>query len=332
MHILVTGGAGYIGSLTVRKLIAGGHRVTVFDCLENGHRQAVDRRAQLVVGDLRQKESLAAVLKNDSFDAVIHFAGYIESGQSMKEPLKFFENNFGAGVNLLENLRKFGLRKIIFSSTAGIYGSSRPPFTEESPTNPTSYYSLSKYFFEQALKAESLANGLQAVVLRYFNAAGAASDGSLGEAHRPETHLVPLLVKAALGEIPEFNLYGTDYETADGTAIRDYIHVEDLAEAHAAALQKFEPPPSPPGFFEIYNVGTGQGHSNLEVIEMVKRVSGRDFRIIAKPRRAGDWAESFANVSKIERGLGFKARHGLKEIVESAYVWHRKHPYGFSPN
>lgn len=330
MNILVTGGAGYIGSLTVRKLLESGHRVTVFDVLENGHRQAVDRRARLIVGDLRQKEPVAALFKNNAFESVIHFAGSIESGQSMTEPLKFFENNFGAGVNLLQSLSEVGLKRIIFSSTAGIYGTGQPPFTEESPASPTSYYSLSKYFFEQALKAESLAHNFQVVVLRYFNAAGAAGDGSLGEAHEPETHLLPLLVETALGRIPEFNLYGTDYPTADGTAIRDYIHVEDLAEAHLTALQKFNSAEPDRGFLEIYNVGAGRGHSNLEVIDLVKKISGRDFRVVPKPRRAGDWAESFADVSKIERQLGFRARRSLKEIVESAYLWHARHPYGFS--
>ena len=326
MKVLVTGGAGFIGSVTVKKLLQSHHGVVVIDDLENGHREAVDPSVPLVVGDLRQPEFLDELLRQGRFDAVIHFAGYIESGQSMQDPLKFFENNFSGGLNLLNALNKFGPKRVIFSSTAGIYGNGQPPYTEESPIDTTSYYSMSKYFFEQALKSAVFAYGFKVVILRYFNAAGALQDGSLGEDHHPETHLIPLVIKTALGLREELHLYGTDYPTADGTAVRDYIHVEDLAEAHVLALTKF----SQDHFFEIYNVGTGEGYSNAQVIEMVKRVAGSDFKVLPKERRVGDWASSFADPGKIRKDLGWKSRYGLKDIVESAYLWHKNNLGGFN--
>lgn len=328
-RILVTGGAGYIGSIAVKKLLDEGFPVTVFDSLENGHRAALDRRAVLVEGDLRRPEEVAALFASEVFAGVVHFAGYIESGQSMKDPLRFFNNNFSAGVDLLTAMQERGVKNIIFSSTAGIYGTGLPPFTEESPVNPTSYYSISKYFFEEALRAVATANGFKVMALRYFNAAGALADGSLGEDHDPETHLIPLVVKTALGLRPELELYGSGYATPDGTAIRDYIHVEDLAEVHVLALKRLLAGRDGPGVFEIYNVGTGQGYSNRQVIEMVKSVAGRDFKVVEKPRREGDWVSSFADCQKIKKELGWTARRGLREIVESAYLWHKNHPKGY---
>ncbi len=327
MNIFVTGGAGYIGSVTVKRLLDQGHRVVVFDVLENGHAAAVDLRAQFIEGDLRSREMIQKALSAGEIEAVIHFAGYIESGESMQDPLRFFENNFSAGLNLLSVLKEREIKNFIFSSTAGIYGTGQPPFTEESPVNTTSDYSRSKYFFEEALRSASRAYGFRVVVLRYFNAAGALEDGSLGEDHNPETHLIPLIVKAALAIGPEFNLWGTDYPTPDGTAVRDYIHVEDLARAHLLSLNKFS---GGKGFFEIYNVGTGRGYSNQEIIDMVKKVSGRDFKVIKKPRRAGDWDVSYAVSRKIQKEFNWQPRFGLKEIVESAYLWHKRNPYGFT--
>lgn len=326
MKILVTGGAGYIGSVTARKLLDRGDEVFVVDALENGHRCAVDRRAKFCEADLRQPQFLEGILSQEKFGAVIHFAGYIESGESMKDPLKFFENNFSAGVGMLQIIRKHGIRNVIFSSTAGVYGNGQPPYNENSPIDTTSYYSTSKYFFEEALRAGSTAYGFRVVILRYFNAAGATMDGRLGEDHHPETHLIPLVIKTALGLSGEISLYGTDYPTPDGTAVRDYIHVEDLALAHIMALNRFscEGP-----LYEIYNVGTGHGNSNTEVIEAVKRVSGKNLRVIAKGRREGDWAASFADCEKIHRDFGWKAKYSLDEIVESAYLWHKNNPQGF---
>ncbi len=327
MNVFVTGGAGFIGSITVKKLLDEGHQVTVFDTLENGHKEAVDRRATLIEGDLRNQDSLKTVLSSQVFDAIIHFAGYIESGESMRDPFKFFENNFCAGLNMAKVAKDAGVKNIIFSSTAGVYGTGKPPFTEESPINTTSYYSMSKYFFEEALRSAQIAYGFKVVVLRYFNAAGALLDGSLGEAHDPETHLIPLVIKTALGLRPEILLYGTDYPNPDGTAVRDYIHVEDLASAHILALSKFGKGDS---FFEVYNVGTGTGVSNRQIIDKVRQVCGHDFKVVEKERRAGDWDASFADSQKIQRELGWRAKYGLSEIVESAYLWHKNHPYGYS--
>lgn len=327
MKILVTGGAGYIGSVTVKKLVEAGYQVTVLDNLENGHAAAVDPRAFLIKGDLRDKFSLAQIVSSQ-FGAVIHFAGYIESGESMSSPLKFFENNFSAGINLLMALKSAGLERIVFSSTAGIYGSGQSPLTEMSPVNPTSNYSLSKYFLERALWAASQAEKFKVVVLRYFNAAGASSDGRLGEAHPRETHLIPLAIKAAQGIQSPLYLYGTDYQTADGTAVRDYVHVEDLAAAHILSLGRLRDL-GEEGFFEVFNVGTGEGVSNREVIEMVRKVSGRNFEVVEKPRRAGDWDVSFADASKIKRELGWQASYHLEEIVRSAWIFHKNNPYGF---
>lgn len=327
MNVFVTGGAGYIGSITIKKLLDQGHRVTVLDILENGHRPAVDARAIFIEGDLKNVDLLKSTLSGKGFDAVIHFAGYIESGQSMKNPFKFFENNFCNGLKMAGVLNESGLKNIIFSSTAGVYGTGKPPFSEESPINTTSYYSMSKYFFEEALKSAQRAYGFKVVVLRYFNAAGALMDGSLGEAHEPETHLIPNVIKTVLGLQSEISLYGTDYPTPDGTAVRDYIHVEDLAQAHILALSRFKDSGS---FFQVYNVGTGSGYSNRQIINKVKEVSGNDFRVVEKARREGDWDESFANSQKIQEDLGWRAKYGLQEIIESAYLWHKNHPYGFS--
>jgi len=329
MNILVTGGAGFIGSITVKKLLDEGHKVTVYDILENGHREAVDPRSTLIEGDLRSPDALKPLLSQQAFDVIIHFAGYIESGESMKNPFKFFENNFCAGLKMAKLANEVGVRNVVFSSTAGVYGTGNPPFTEESPINATSYYSMSKYFFEQALRSAQLAYGFKVVVLRYFNAAGALLDGTLGEAHNPETHLIPLVIKAALGLGPKIHLYGTDYPTPDGTAVRDYIHVEDLASAHVLALSEFKRPES---FFEIFNVGTGNGVSNRQIIDKVKEVCGHDFDVVEEGRRVGDWDASFANSQKIQRKLGWRAKYGLTEIIESAYLWHKNHPYGYSSN
>lgn len=328
MRILVTGGAGYIGSVTVKKLLEQGYAVTVLDSLENGHREAVDARAAFFKIDLRDALKVGGLLSETPFDGVIHFAGYIESGESMSNPLKFFENNFGAGVGFVQQLLAHRINSIIFSSTAGVYGTGNPPFTETSPINTTSYYSMSKYFFEEALRSAARAYGLNAAVLRYFNAAGASRDGSLGEGHHPETHLIPLVIKTALGLRDHFDLYGVDYPTADGTAVRDYIHVEDLAEAHILVLNRLLSAKDL-GLFEIYNVGTGQGVSNREVIAAVKKVSGRDFPVVEKPRRVGDWEASFADCTKINKELGWQAKYGLPEIIETAYHWHKAHPQGY---
>lgn len=324
MKILVTGGAGYIGSFAVKALLNKGHGVIVFDNLEKGHRQAIS--CPLIIGDLRNYEEIKKALENQSFDAVMHFAAYIESGESMKTPLSFFENNTYGGINLLKAMKEVGVDKLIFSSTAGVYGATKEmPLTEESEITPTSYYAWSKYFLEEIIKASSTYK-IKSIILRYFNAAGAALDGSLGEDHDPETHLIPKVIKTALGEKEKVVILGGDYQTPDGTGIRDYVHVEDLAKAHILALEKLVDSDFGWG---IYNVGTGKGYSVKEVVEMVKKVSGTNFPVEIGPRRPGDWAEAFANSSKIKKDLGWQAKYGLKEIIESAYLWHKTHPQGY---
>lgn len=327
MKILVTGGAGYIGSFTVRKLIESGHNPVVFDLLENGHAEALPKGVTLIKGDLRSKSDIESLLSKNSFDVVIHFAGYIESGESMRDPLKFFEDNFSAGINLLQGLNRYQVHKLIFSSTAGVYGNGNPPYKEDSPLNLTSYYSMSKRFFEEALKSWTQSYNSQVVVLRYFNAAGGALDGTNGEFHQPETHLIPNVIRTALGMSEKVSVFGTDWETPDGTGVRDYIHVEDLARAHIAALRKFE---GSEFGYTIYNVGIGRGYSVREVIDAVKLVSGVNFKVDYLPRRAGDWASSYADCKKIKEELGWQAEYSLKEIVNTAYLWHKTHPKGFS--
>ena len=326
MKVLVTGGAGYIGSFIVKKLIEKNHDVVVFDSLENGHQEVIDKlKVKLIKGDLRCEKTITAAL-DSSFDAVMHFAAFIESGKSMKDPFRFFKNNTCGGLNLLRAMRNSGIKKLVFSSTAGVYGGTKKmPLTENSPVRPTSYYSWSKYFLEEIIKSSSVYD-IKSIILRYFNAAGASLDGSMGEDHHPETHLIPLVIKIALGQRKKFFIFGDDYPTKDGTGVRDYVHVEDLALAHLLALRKL----NQTNFdYEIYNVGIGKGYSVKEVVEMVKMVSGVDFPVEITERRPGDWAESYADSSKIKKELGWEPKHGLKEIIESAYKWHKKHPNGW---
>jgi len=325
MNIFVTGGAGYIGSHTVRQLLNEGNEVVVFDCLENGHKEALDSRADFVEGNLSDINLLSETILNKKPEAVIHFAGNIESGESMSDPEKFFRNNFSNALNLVKVMKESDTKSIIFSSTAGVYGTPKElPIKEEAEISTTSYYSMSKYFFEEALRASTV-YGIKSVILRYFNAAGASLDGSMGEDHNPESHLIPLIIFAALGKRDKICIYGDDYDTKDGTGVRDYVHVEDLAVAHIKALEKFG------GDFksDTYNVGVGEGYSVKEVIDTVKDVSGIDFKVEIEPRRPGDWAVSYADSSKIQKELGWKPKYGLKEIVETAYQWHKSHPEGY---
>lgn len=320
MKVLVTGGAGYIGSITVKELLKQGYEVVVFDNLAYGHREAVSCR--LVVGDLLDKEALSKSLEEDQFDAVVHFAAYALAGESMREPFKYFLNNIIGGLHLLEFMREKNIRDIVFSSTCAIYGTPKKlPVDEEAEQKPESVYGESKLMFERILSWYESIYGIQHISLRYFNAAGAARDGTLGENHNPETHIIPLAIKAALGEIPLFELYGDGYDTKDGTCIRDYIHVEDLAIAHIAALQFLQKTNKS----QSLNIGTGMGYSNREVLEMVKRVSGIDFPIEVRPRREGDPAIVFADNTKAAEILGFHPQHSdLETIVRTAWNWHKK--------
>ncbi|MBU2638233.1 MAG: UDP-glucose 4-epimerase GalE [Nanoarchaeota archaeon] len=319
MKVLVTGGAGYIGSHIVH-LLHKKHDITVFDSLVNGHKESLPD-VRFVKGCLSDTELLDKVFSEGSFDAVMHLAGFLEAGESMQKPEKYFQNNTVNGFNLLNMMLKHDVKKIVYASTAAVYGQpSEVPITEDAEKKPTNYYGLSKLMFEQMLDALEV-HGLKSISLRFFNASGAGF--GVGEKHDPETHLVPLVLFAALGKM-ELKLFGTDYDTPDGTAVRDYIHVLDIAKAHSLALDAIEK-----GVVGKYNLGSGKGYSVKEVIGMCKEVSGKDFKAVEVSRRAGDPAVLIASNSKAFNELGWKPEYSLKEIVASAWDWHKDNPDGF---
>lgn len=318
MKILVTGGAGFIGSITVRALQKAGHEVVVFDSLEYGHKESVT--SSLVIGNLLDKESLKQ-LDSYSFDAVIHFAAYLQVAESMTHPAKYFENNIQGGINLLEYMKEKHIPFIVFSSTAAIFGTpEHTPIEEDAPKNPTSVYGESKLMFEKVLSWYDVIFGIKSVALRYFNAAGAALDGSLGENHHPETHIIPVAIQKALqGE--SFSLFGSDYDTPDGTCVRDYIHVEDLAQAHILALEYLVNEKKTNAF----NLGVGKGYSNKEVVEMVKKITGINFPVIMQPRRPGDPSILLADNKRSQEVLKFEPKYSdLETIVKTAWEWQKK--------
>lgn len=321
MKILVTGGAGYIGSFMTKILIERGDEVVVVDSLERGHQEAVHKKAKLLIGNLLDKTFVFDVFSKNKFDAVIHFAGYISMEESMEKPQIYFENNVLGALNLLSEMYKNNSNNFIFSSTAGVYGNPISlPITEDHPKNPTNPYGESKLMVERILSWLQKIHGLSFASLRYFNACGAALDGTLGEDHQPETHIIPNALTAVLTN-SEFILYGEDYQTPDKTCIRDYIHVLDLVEAHLLALEKIAEKKG--GYF--YNVGTGKGYSNKEVIAMVKKVTGIDFKVKTEVRRLGDADVLIADPAKINQELGLVPKYSdLETIIESAWQWHRK--------
>jgi UDP-glucose 4-epimerase len=326
VRILVPGGAGYIGSFTVKELVAAGHEVVVFDNLVFGHREAVG--ADLVVGDLGDAAALNAVFSRGKFDAVVHFAAFIEAGLSMEDAGRFFENNTGNTIRLLNAMARHGVNQMVFSSSAAVYGNPlRVPVRESDPTAPVNVYGETKLLVERMLPWYEEIHGIRSVPLRYFNATGAALDGSIGQDHQPATHLITSAIMAVLGRREKFTLFGDDYPTPDGTCIRDYIHVIDLAEAHIAALNYLqEGHPS-----VTFNVGTGSGRSNWEVINTVKRVSGVDLPVEIGPRRPGDPAELVADPGKLKETLHWEPhRSDLETIVSSAWKWHSTHPDGYA--
>jgi UDP-glucose 4-epimerase len=325
MKVLVTGGAGYVGSHTVRLLCLRGHDVVVYDNLSAGHRQAVHPRARLVAADLADRQTLRNLLA-DGVEAVLHFAAHLDVGESVRQPLKYYRNNVINTIGLLEAMEAAGVRRLVFSSTCATYGQCHEmPLKEDMRTDPINPYGRTKLAMEWALRDSASAWGLGAVALRYFNAAGAAEDGSIGEDHRPETHLIPRTLAVALGHHPNIAIFGTDYPTPDGTCIRDYIHVDDLAEAHLAALQRI-----PPGRFQHYNVGTGRGTSVREIIEACRKVSGHPIPAVERPRREGDPPCLLADPSLARDRLGWQVRHTeIESIVASAWRWHGAHPDGY---
>jgi len=325
MRVLVTGGAGYIGSVVAEELLQAGHQVVVFDNLSRGHRQAVPRNAELVVGDTADRAGLDQLFLSRAIDAVMHFAALIEAGESMKAPEEFFRNNTSNALTLLEAMLAARVKRFVFSSTAALYGNpKRIPIEEDDPLLPTNAYGESKLLVERMLAWFHQIHGLRYASLRYFNAAGAYRPDK-GEAHQPETHLIPRILQVALGRAEHANIFGTDYPTSDGTCVRDYIHVADLARAHLLALQALEN--SSP---LIYNLGNGQGFSVRQVVEVARSVTGHPLPVVESQRRAGDPAVLIASSEKIRRDLGWQPRFpDLKSIVESAWQWHRTHPDGY---
>ncbi len=326
MRILVTGGAGYIGSHTVKRLLERGHEVTVYDNLSAGHRAAVPND-RLVVGDLKDIDHLDHLLLVNRIEAVIHFAASASVGESTTNPSKYYQNNLLNSLNLLDRVRRLGIGRFVFSSTCATYGVPvSVPITESENQQPINPYGNTKLAFERMLADYAAAYPIGFAALRYFNAAGAAADGTLGEVHDPETHLIPLVIQAAMGKRPHVEIFGTDYPTPDGTCIRDYIHVEDLADAHLLALEAIQP-----GKGLAYNVGLGAGSSVREVIRAVEEVSGRKVPVKEGPRRAGDPPSLVAASDKIRRELGWTPKYAtLKSIVETAWRWHKTHPNGYA--
>lgn len=325
--ILVTGGAGYIGSFTIRALKQSGYEPIVFDSLETGHKESISD-TKLYIGDFKTDTKLLdRVFKKEKPKAVIHFAAYIEVGESVKDPQKYFLNNVFGSFNLLNVMVKNKIKKFVFSSSAAVYGEpTKIPINEEDPKNPANPYGESKLMVEKILDWYSKAYDLSSIALRYFNAAGAALDGTMGQDYPKPTHLITRSCEAALGKRKDFKIYGNDYDTPDGTCIRDYIHVLDLAEAHVLALKFLEKNQG----FHAYNVGTGRGRSVLEVVEMVKKVSGVPFSPPVGKKRLGDPVRLVASPKKIKKELGFKPKYSdLKTIIKSSWQWHRDHPHGF---
>ncbi|HUE99807.1 MAG TPA: UDP-glucose 4-epimerase GalE [Anaerolineales bacterium] len=324
MNILVTGGAGYIGSAASEALLEAGDSVTVYDSLVTGHRAAVPVGATFVEADLSDSHALAKTLTDQNFDAVMHFAASIEAGESMQDPGRFYYNNLTNSLALIETAVRAGVKSFVLSSTAAIFQSSDEPLTEESPLDPTNVYGHTKLMVEQVLDWYRKIHGLHFAALRYFNASGALP--GRGEAHQPESHLVPLVLRVPLGKRVEAQIYGTDYPTPDGTCIRDYIHIADLVSAHLLALD---------GLSErdrlVYNLGSGNGYSVREVIETARQVTGHPIPVSELPRRPGDSARLVASSEKIKRELGWKPEQdNLHEIISSAWEWHVSHPNGYA--
>jgi UDP-glucose 4-epimerase len=320
MRILVTGGAGYIGSFMTKRLLDDGYEVTIADSLERGHLEAVNPKAVFMQGNLLDKAFVQELFKS-KFDGVINFAGFISMGESMENPYLYFQNNVFSALNVLEEMAKTGNNNFIFSSSAGVYGNPEMvPIPESSATRPTNPYGESKLMVEKLLKWYGKTKQISTVALRYFNASGASLDGSMGENHTEESHIIPNIIKALM-EGKAFNLFGTDYKTKDGTCVRDYIHVLDLAEAHVLAIKRLQ---TSPGNY-TYNVGTGMGFSNKEIIGMVEKVSGQSIQVTETPRRPGDADELIADPTKIKTELGFSPKYSdLETIIKTAWQWHNQ--------
>jgi UDP-glucose 4-epimerase len=327
MNVLVAGGAGYIGSHAVRRLLKSGHTVTVLDDFSHGHRLApenaargLERRPVVIEGNIADHAFVANILREHSIDAVMHFAAFIEVGESVSDPAKYYRNNFSGALEMMEAMREVGVRRLVFSSTAAVYGNpATTPITEDQLRAPINPYGRSKMMVELAIEDFARAYGLGYAILRYFNVAGADPDGVIGECHDPESHLIPRVLNAACGRAESIGIFGTDYPTYDGTCIRDYIHVEDLVEAHVLAMNAIQP-----GRGTVFNLGSEKGFTVREVIESCTRITGRKIPVVEGPRRPGDPAVLVASSSKIRETLGWQRRFpDLDTIVRHAWGWHQ---------
>ena len=327
MRILVTGGAGYVGGFAARHLLASGHDVTVLDNLSTGHRESVNQET-LVVGDIGERAILDQVLSRHRSEAVMHFAASAYVGESVRDPRGYYRNNVANTLTLLEAMLDHDVRRLVFSSTCAVYAETEQmPLHEDSAQSPMSPYAFSKGVIERMIADFSRAYGLDYVLLRYFNAAGANPDGSHGEDHRPETHLLPLALQTVLGQREKLDVYGNDYPTPDGTCIRDYVHVEDLAQAHELAIRATS---GGDQSHRVFNIGTGSGHSVMDVLRAVERITGKRVPFEVADRRPGDTARLVASSERIRRALGWKPRHEeLDRITATAWEWHRNHPDGY---
>lgn len=323
MNIFLTGGAGYIGSIAARQLLESGHQVTVYDSLVTGHREAVPAGVEFIQGDLGDKKTLVSALEVNKFDAVMHFAAFIEAGESMVNPPKYYQNNLINSVNLIDSAVKAGIGRFVLSSTAAVYQSSDQPLRENSPLGPVNIYGHTKLMIEEVLDFYREIHGLRYAALRYFNAAGALPDQ--GEAHQPESHLIPLVLQVPLGKREDIKIFGTDYPTPDGTCIRDYIHIVDLVSAHTLALDALENQNK-----LVFNLGNGKGYSVREVIETAREVTGFPIPVEEIDRRPGDSPRLVASSEKIRKELGWEPQIPyLKDIIQSAWSWHQSHPDGY---
>src|SRR5215216_1560161 len=323
MHVFIAGGAGYIGSATAAELLAAGHEVTIFDNLARGHRAAVPRQARMVTGDLGDAEALRQALNEGRFDAAIHCGAFIEAGESMRDPGAFFANNVGTTITLVNALLEGGVERLVFSSSAGVYGEpERIPIPEEHPLRPVNVYGETKLLVERMLRWYGERRGLRWVALRYFNAAGGTPER--GEDHDPESHLIPLILQVPLGKREAITIFGSDYPTRDGSCVRDYVHVQDLAQAHVLALDQCDRGGG------VFNLGNGLGFTNVEVVQAARRATGHPIPVEIGPRRPGDPAQLVASSEKATTVLGWRPRYPeIDAIVGSAWEWHRSHPGGY---
>jgi len=322
--VLVTGGAGYIGSHLVRSLLENGFEVVIVDNLLRGHKKSIPDKVKFYKTDLGDKANLKKIFRENNIDAVLHLAGFIEIAESMSNPKVFYENNVISSLNLLNAMLEFGVKKIVYSSSASIFGiPSIIPVGENNKKNPMNVYGMTKLIVENIMKDYDVAYGMKSICLRYFNASGAGY--GIGEDHNPESHLIPLVLQVALGKRENVFIFGTDYKTRDGTGVRDYVHVIDLAGAHILALKKL----LKENKSERYNLGSGRGYSVKEVIQTAERITGKKIPFIEKDRRKGDPPFLIADSGKIRKELGWTLKFGLREIIESAWNWHKNNPEGF---